>query len=443
MSIPDVKNCGTTQNDMISFIIVIRSFNDIDHIAPFVYYLLTEKKNECRFVLYYTRHNLNEIYSNPNIKFLRETFSLDVYSFSDERRKKLVNHIERAKDQVVLAIQSLHHKWPGGQSITTRILTALNGLHQRLVLLLTYKDIRQRVTSFKPDLICTDLVDPATYPYNYLFRLAKRTQIPLVAFPHGLPVFDEPLDQTTATRQYSKRLRAFDRILAPNEIQKGHVARLGYPPSQIIVLGSLRYENRWLTVLAEQVNVEPLKRGGERHPKIVLFLNRLSYRGSADAIKSLVSSCSEIGSTIVKPHTRPMDVSFLRDIGECEDTMVVDNSITSTTLIEWCDIALFWGTSMGIQVIARGKSFVYPSFAHGYKTIYESYFPDRVADNIDEVTRLLTEWRPENTGAPPAESVQRFLQDVVYAGSPVNGAAERYYDLLRSLAQKQTDPPLL
>jgi hypothetical protein len=99
---------------------------------------------------------------------------------------------------------------------------------------------------------------------------------------------------------------------------------------------------------------------------------------------------------------------------------------------------------MGIQVIACGKPFIYPSFAHGYKTIYETYFPDRVASTLEEVARLLSEWRPDPKDGSSVRDRERFLRDIVYAGDQSHGVAERYCELLDSIVPaKAMTPPAL
>ncbi len=426
-------SCARTTN----LLIVLRSFNDIDHIVPFVHFLLTERVGRYRVELYYARQDTDEIRLNPNIRFLRDALAVQVRAFGGERLERLLKGLERTKDGVVRSIQGIHRNQAAIRGVTQRLLTVIDRLYYHLVLALTRRGIERAVDALTPDVICADVVDPTMYPYGHLFRLAKSRSIPLVAFPHGLTVVDEPLDQAGNSRLFGKigeRLKVYDYILAPNELQKGHVARLGYPATQIQVLGSLRYEDRWLSVLLERVyTTDAFDSPCCRHPKIVLFLNKLVYRGSADSVNDLIRICSTIGSTVVKPHTRDMDISFIHDVGKCGDTVVVDNTVASSTLIEWCDIALFWGTSMGIQVIACGKPFVYPSFAHGYKTIYETYFPDRVADSLEEVQRLLTAWRTNAGDDPSAGNRVRFLRDFVYAGDSHLGVAERYGNFFDAL----------
>jgi hypothetical protein len=438
-----LDSSGRTTN----LLIVLRSFNDIDHIVPFVHFLLTQRVGRYKVELYYARQDADEIRLNPNIRFLREALAVSVRPFGGGRSVRLLKGLERAKDRVVRSIQGIHRNQSAIRGVTHRLLTVVDRLYYHLILALTRGYIDRAVDALKPDIVCTDVVDPTAYPYGYLFRLAKSRRIPLVAFPHGLTVFDEPLDQAGSSRLFGdigERLKIFDYIFAPNELQKDHVARLGYPASQIQVLGSLRYEARWLSVLLEQVYTETVRVQSNRAPKIVLFLNKLVYRGSADSVNELIRVCSGIGTTVVKPHTRDMDVSFIRDGGQCGDTVVVDNSVASSSLIEWCDVALFWGTSMGIQVIACGKPFIYPSFAHGYKTIYETYFPDRVASTLEEVARLLSEWRPDPKDGSSVRDRERFLRDIVYAGDQSHGVAERYCELLDSIVPaKAMTPPAL
>ncbi len=419
-----------------NLLIVLRSFNDIDHIVPLVHFLLTQRVGRYKLELYYARQDADEIRLNPNIRFLRETLAIHVRPFGSERLGYPLKGLERTKDSVVRLIQGIHRDCVASRGITQRLLTVIDRLYYYLTLSLTRRDIDQAVDALTPDVICTDVVDPTAHPYGYLFHLAKSRHIPLVAFPHGLTVFDEPLDQAGSSRLFGdigERLKVFDYILAPNKLQQDHIARLGYPASRIKVLGSLRYEARWLSVLLEQVYTEEVRQQGNRSPKIVLFLNKLVYRGSADSVNNLIRVCSTFGSTVVKPHTRDMDVSFIQNMGQCEDTVVVDNTVASSSLIEWCDIALFWGTSMGIQVIARGKPFVYPSFAHGYQTIYETYFPNRVAASLDDVRWLLSEWRPGTADTTSVRDQERFLRDIVYAGDQQRGVAERYCELLDSM----------
>jgi hypothetical protein len=445
MSIQNPDRAPIPPQHATKLLIVLRSFNDIDHIVPLVHFMLTQRAGCYKLELYYARQDAEEISRNPNIIFLRKSLAITVRPFGSERQGRLLKGMERARDYLVRLIQGIHRDRAAVRGITQRFLTVVDRLYYYMILALTRRDIDRVVDTLRPDVICTDVVDPRAYPYGHLFHLAKNRRIPLVAFPHGLTVFDEPLDQAGSSRLFGsigERLKVFDYILAPNKLQQDHIARLGYPVSRIKVLGSLRYETRWLSVLLEQVYSEEVLLQDYRSPKIVLFLNKLVYRGSADSVNDLIRVCSEIGSTVVKPHTRDMDVSFIHNWSQSGDTVVVDNTVASSSLIEWCDIALFWGTSMGIQVIARGKPFVYPSFAHGYQTIYETYFLDRVAASLYEVRRLLSEWRPDTVDASSAQNREQFLRDIVYAGDQHRGVAERYCELLDSLALARSGTPL-
>ena len=105
---------------------------------------------------------------------------------------------------------------------------------------------------------------------------------------------------------------------------------------------------------------------------IAILMNKLLYRGDSSQIREMIKLLAKTATVFVKPHTRNMSTHFLSDLPN--HVYILDSSTSRTSLIKGSDLSFFWGSSIGIEVIAQYIPFLYPKFVHGYKTIYEDFF---------------------------------------------------------------------
>jgi hypothetical protein len=426
----------------MKMLFVLRAYNDIDHMTPLIDHLLSNKKDACEIKVFFAKHDTREFEGNENIEYLRQHHALDFHVFSPSWALPLFRALDVLEDRGVQLMRLLK----GSNRYRVRAVSMVEGAYLKSLKLtksrLLRRHIANEVLRYAPDIVCLDWVDLKLFPYKHIAPVARERGIPIVGLPHGLNVFAETMDAVRRRRDAPVPLPdtlRFDFQFAPNELNKQHIVDDGFPAERVLVLGAPRYDRKWLEQKEKHFSKLRIDRdaipGAVPGPKIVVFPNKLMYRGNADAVKQIIEICMRYGPVIVKPHTRNMDISFIERTRLKEKCRIVGNETNSSDLIDWCDIAVFWGSSIGIQVIMENKKFIYARFAHNYPTIYDQYFPSSSVQDIDALENTLTDMaRHPDQPQYGASEVEAFLRDIVYSSEQPCDISERYFNQIVMIA---------
>ena len=441
---------------MIKMLFVLRAYNDIDHLTPVIDYMLAKRRGECALEVFFARHDTQAFERNENIVYLKKTHAFDFRVFSPSWALPFFRALDVLEEHGGRLLRGLKGRKRFRERAVSMLERALlNGL-KRVRSLLLQRHITRAVLCHAPDIVCCDWVDLNLFPYRRIALTARAHRIPIVGLPHGLNVFTETMDAVRYRRDVpvqSPDVLRFDFQFAPNELHKQHIVDDGFPAERVLVLGAPRYDPAWLKVKAEQFARQSIDQdaisaeisaeipAAVPGPKIVVFPNKLMYRGNADAVKQIIEICTQHGSVIVKPHTRNMDIGFIERTHLKHQCRIVGNETNSSDLIRWCDIAVFWGSSIGIQVIMEHKKFIYARFAHHYPTIYDQYFPSSSVHDIDALESTLGAMsRQPDQPQYAVDQVADFLRDIVYAADQACDLSERYYHQLVMIASDTARP---
>ena len=193
-------------------------------------------------------------------------------------------------------------------------------------------------------------------------------------------------------RKYIRNLEAknlhydFTITNSKNDLEK--LCKLGVSKNKIYNLGSLRFEKSWLKILSNITKTHEETLINRNKPIILILLNKLMYKGSAENIKKMIDVASQFGTVLVKPHTRNMKIGFIKDLIKKKNIILVDKYNTSY-LIFISNIIVFWGTSMGVQAVLQGRPVIYAKLAHKLKTVYEPLLKNMTANTIYEFKNLI------------------------------------------------------
>jgi len=258
--------------------------------------------------------------------------------------------------------------------------------------------------------------------------------------PHGIQVYTHEapaggVDKSIKQNQdLDKKDMNFDYQITQNNIGRIHLQNQGVVPDKIIELGSLRYERDWLQRYPKLYKGKQYELNHKSHLKIVIFPSKLEYKVHADKVRNLVKASLGNGrSIVIKPHTRGMTLDFLRS--ELREKNVISAPDTSSfELIKWCDVAIVWGSSIGLQVLGEGKQLIYPQFVHEPLTYYNKYLPDCLVNSIEELNEVLMKLE-KNTDfcLYTSEQVDKLFRDIVYAGDDIHSVAKRHIDFFNSI----------
>lgn len=417
-------------------VFLVRHFNDIDHIVPIVYRML--KDSAARVELFCMNPYL-DIRDDVRTRFLRERFGF--------RSKHVYQaHIPSLSHRLFgfLVCQAPFWKWPWGlrwlSHITRRIArrTYQSGWTRRLY---DQEWATGWLQNSKVECLVIDFVNKGRFIYEAVADASDELGIRRIGVPHGLDMTKD-LEWTNSMVAKSN----------PNHVQenwgwlgefvvygdsvKDRYSQLGVPAERITVLGSARYCKEWVDVYHRMLGPGPLKPNREKL-KLVYMDHSAEYRVDTDAVVSSLRAVSDLGfvDVVVKPSTR---VSLSDE--RLADFCYVAWDVHSVHLIQWADVVMTFTSSIIIDALMLKKAFVYPTYFHKNRMLWEEFGACWPVSNQDELIDTL---RALHQGYPLVQysvnNVQAFFTAIVYGGDPSADVLGKYVDYV--VARKAVQTP--
>lgn len=369
--------------------IFFRAYNDLDHSTPLIY-LLSKNRPDLNIVLCTFLNKFELGNNNHNLFFLKNKLGMKIKYLNNEHKNfgYFLNWLlYKAK---LLDFNS---------SIITKIVSKIVILLNKLSLFVNKKKINQNIQQifkkYNPKYIFSDYLYPDDEPFKFVNRQRKKKYFKLIQVPHGMNVFlDMAIDKRKIKyhRNYIKNLEAkklyYDFTITNSENDFEKLCKIGVNKDKIYNLGSLRFEKSWLKILSNIDNSNKKIKINKNKPIILILLNKLIYKGSAENIRKLIYEASQFGSVLVKPHTRNMKVGFIKDLIK-EDNIILVKNYNTSYLIKISDLIIFWGTSMGVEAVLKKKRVIYAKFAHQLETVYEKFLKKFTANDVREFKILI------------------------------------------------------
>ena len=418
---------------MSNYVFIVRGYNDVDHFTPLLDYLC--RTSAARPHLY-SSVPLVAFRGNEGLNYLRKEHGLEM--------RYLLGRVD------TFLTRWLDDQFWRLAMLTKRITLprAIRNVSGDLVSM-GIRFVRRRYASngsawaaelldrCNADILVYDWVHPARFPYEPLTMLARKRGLPVVALPHGLWVFaGEPTGEDMAGRDNNRALEErgmnFDVQVVQGAMGSNHLRHGGVLSKKIVELGSLRFDRDWLKVCPKLYEGRRYANRGDSDGalKVLILPSKLHYGAHADRVNALVRASVGPGRNVVlKPHTRGMTLDFMRAELQRGD-ITVEANVSSCELIQWCDVAIVWGSSIGLQVLGDGKPLIYPQHAHEPETIYGKYLPDCQVNSVEELVAALDRMEKDRRPCYTREQVDALFRDVVYAGRPEHSVAERYATFL-------------
>jgi len=292
---------------------------------------------------------------------------------------------------------------------------------------------------FNPNntLLVTEITN-GDYNYTILLKKAKELGFINIAFTHGFDVLVNELltyKSLTLTNQvlvndatiYSDKMVVFN-SLAMKRKEGSHSKKL-------MKLPSLRFTTYWIEKIQDS---QPFHIDGkERYKlKIVFMLSAARHNIWEDeqlrTIKALLLQKDIY--LVLKVHPRDIREKnkFLR-INQ-NNFKVVDNSITSSKLIEWSDIVMTIGSGIIIEAIIRNKISFYLKYLHCNKIeLEETKNIIHQIETRDELLSLINKYKTNlNNNYIDQNEKRLFLKDYIL-NDDFEENEELYLELFRSL----------
>ncbi|MEJ2092161.1 MAG: hypothetical protein P8X65_08205 [Syntrophobacterales bacterium] len=445
---------------MKRYLFFLRHFNDIDNIAPAIYFFLEQDEDHRADVVLYDEGY--DYRKDPNLLFLKSMFG-DRFSYtwlgeyyglsapavlgqaSVKRRvetflHRLTHKLGLSYDKIMAGYcrtkASIVRRNPGKKPSVMDI-----GLGQ-----IDSKIIRQGLDKLlshpiRPSLVVFDI--NRSYMVRGLLDNLRALNIPNIIC---LPV--SPLINYNVMRE-----KEYVNIWS-EKFKQGHdysgFDALGYVDENFVCsynkllplaglhsdldgktksLGSIRFCPQWLDIRKQMVKpYAPSSQSSK--PKILFLLSRSVSNVNLDEVLitfEILNLFSDF-EVLVKGHTRevvsdtPIEYPNIRFVKD-ED---------SSALIDWADIILFWSTSVAIEGYFKDKTMVCLKYIVGNKNLYAKYDAGYIAHCRDDLVNFLLHYRKD--GSVPGynnEGKKRFLDEIVLAKPSKKSVPERYLEFMR------------
>ena len=273
-------------------------------------------------------------------------------------------------------------------------------------------------------------------------NLARKQGLGVVSLPHG----DSP-HASQLIRHGEWLLKPdvsfsaagmFDRVVVPNAL-----CAIRFRPflddRKLVVLGSPRYCEEWLTQLKSLLPESPLQHSRSRL-KIVLFLRKANFTTFWEELSEVVQMLStfEEVELAIKPHTRGgWKQSFTKSaaIQHLKNVKIIESDIHSIHLIHWADVVIDLATSIAYEAIRAKKPLLAADYLHAGRSAAAQYMPEtelRCRDDVYERIHHFLQNGCENYYIEGNR--QKFITEMLE--SPGTDVLPHYVGLLEALASK-------
>jgi hypothetical protein len=451
---------------MKRYLFFLRHFNDIDNIAPAIYFFLKQdEKHRADVVLYHEGYDYR---NDPNLLFLKSMFG-DRFSYTS------LGEYFGLSTPIVLGKASLKRQ----VEIFLFWLTQKMGLSYDNVITGCRRimaSIVRRNTGGKPTLmdICLGQTDS---------KIIRQGLDKLLSHPirPSLVVFD--INRSYMVRGLLDNLRALNipniiclpvsPLINYNVMREKHLVdiwsekfkqendysgfdALGYVDENYVCsynkllplaglhsdldgktksLGSIRFCPEWLDI-RKQIFAPYAPSSQSSKPKILFLLSRSISNVNLDEVLitfEILNSFSDF-EVLVKGHTRK--VIYDKPINYPNIFFIEDED--SSALIDWADIIIFWSTSVAIEGYIKDKTMVCLKYIVGNKNLYAKYDAGYVAHCRDDLVSFFLHYRKD--GRVPGynnEGKKCFLDDIVLAKPSEKSVPERYLEFMRKYEWQQ------
>ena len=423
------------------FVFFINRFNDIDHMTPVIYKMA--KQTEKKIYVYSLNPSFN-INSDYRLSLLNNTPRIQLDYFYCCNKEKpfslIIGH---------LLCGSCNKSSELNSGLFKKSLFKFRWVISKLFKFFLIRIIKIELSSFiskifnerwvenffKKETPQVLIFDHASHPKLYnvgsILKVAKKMGIPTMDIPHGIPLFVEHPHQWNKAKNALVNFRK-DHSILHHKFWKEELLRAGLDPKNTPILGSARFCGEWMEIMEKIVPFdESLNNIGINKMK-VLFMDSPRVPDNK-IVENTVNNLSELDfiSLIVKPQTRANKLLF-----KPSEDVYVSTIQNSVNLIKWADVVIVLFSSIMVEVLIRGKCYIYPKYMHKGEMIFEKYGACWTANNYDELQSALEKKYNQRDYIPYTQNnVDQFLNEVIFNGFDQQDILNSYVDYINGVSK--------
>lgn len=341
-------------------VFLMRAYNDLDHNAPIVNFLLDRGEE---VVLLNIDSNVAD--DDYRIEILRRHeqfyyFKVSNWNFTkDKPARSFVSVVERVIYKLLLSSAT--------SAIWNVLLRLWINANKAVVDVVTHADC-----------VFFEWGRPEQRGVAVLaiHRLARAHEIPTVALPHGCNTFARGGSNSAVRKKLTNRggeLRGkpfweYNYFCVQNPIRKIQLESNIGAPTNIVTIGSLRFSEAWRSKMRQSI---PHQADAHQEGfKITLMEFQKGYGAAEAELRAMIRCVESLGgvSFVLKRSTREG-----KSLGLSSRSVVVGNECHSAPLIDESDCVIVYGSSIAIEVVLQHKLLITPSYLGLRQSFFEKH----------------------------------------------------------------------
>ena len=442
---------------MKRYLFFLRHYNDIDNIAPAMYFLLEQKNEHMADVIIYSQDY--DFREDKNLKFLKESFgdrfncrwlgsyfdlNTDKHFDSFKQKNQSIRYCfqktkELIKNRLKFLLPFLFKIRKGIKGVSLSVDRISWGESDAILI----NKIVKRILNEKqrPKLVCFDV--NRTAPVKGLLDALRHNGVKkIICLPVSPLINYNTLRQYDATEVRSKDFfdkhdySGFDKIgFVDNYFVESFNKTfefLSFPSTlkgKTYSLGSIRFCPKWLKIREEKL----IKSLADESKKInvVFFLSHPKSNVNKEELNSTINLLRQFPEyrILIKSHTR------FNETPDIKDKNILYTDEDSSALINWAEVILFWGSSIAIEGYIKKKTMVCLSYICGNINLFKHYNAGYIANCRDDLHEFLEKYKQQGKDGInyDLKGIDNLLDNIVPGGDKV------IKNYLQFIAKSETD----
>jgi len=409
----------------------IRSYNDVDHFVPLIAEFILKKENP--IIIINSDFKLDHDY---RFLYLKKLGNLEVIYDIDEEYVKFSKKKEGFFFKIFKKYYNLKRS---KKSFIGKFYRYFFFNCKDQVAFLKSKNIGICAFEWSTPFARGELVE------KYFFA-AKGIGITTIAIPHGCNVFLNS-DVTSGYRKLIYKgiipdqsdTNLFDYYIFQNPIRRDGWIKWGFDPVKTQAWGSLRFYPGWASKNREICPKFNFKENSKKKKlKIVFMQFQKEYNIKNELIFDTLKKISFLDDVLltVKDATREGKEYYDKNkaSNNLGDSLVgwYGNEVHSPALIDWADIVIVIGGSIGIEAILQNKILIYPLYLNTNTTLYEYFEAAHCPKSYKELEIFLND-RVQGKNLPKLNGSEKLINEIVYAGKESFNVPQKYYEQFKAI----------
>ena len=421
-----------------NFVIFIRHFAALDHVLPFIDYVLKNKKGTVQLLLEWEELPG----AQDHLEFLNRIHKVYPAYFYDIVFSPFYKIIFRSYRKFLNADLAFYRRIP----YTNFFLAVIKAVGKRVYEFVLSGTIKKFIYGLSDScVVMGDFGNELGFPAKHVVKYARKKFISTRCYPHGIYTSADIDNISKGKLKYNDFIKnkIINKIRGKRYYYEKYLAcyyqkdTYYHSPSsgkfkehkRIIEVGNLRYTYEWNDVIKSYLlGKYNFEYGDKAKLNVVLFISSAKYNVIPEMLCKTIKALEELEHINIVYRPRKITDLVNADNPSFKGCNALD--IPSIVLSDWADIGILYGSSIGFQLLLDKVPIIVPSYIHNNSTIYETYDVCIKAENIKKLIWILSHDKRAINDLVDHEKSRKLINDIFYGNKTYQMLMEEYFNIV-------------